>query len=139
MHRQYETPAFHGRSYVTLKPLKAYHKLSIEVEFKTHTYEALLLYNQQKPDGLGDFISLAIVNGFVEFKYNLGNGPVLIRSTEKVQLDVFHRVVVKRYHRDGILKLDEGEDVAGQARGSLKALDLLDDTYVGYMPTNYTR
>ncbi|XP_063914885.1 agrin-like isoform X2 [Zophobas morio] len=139
IYKQYDTPAFHGRSYVKLKPLKAYHKLSIEVEFKTHAYDGLLLYNQQKPDGLGDFVSLAIVDGFVEFKYNLGNGHVLIRSVDKIQLGYFHRVVIKRYHRDGILKLDEGEDVAGQARGTLKALDLLEDTYVGFVPSNYTR
>lgn len=137
--KQYETPAFHGRSYVKLKPLKAYHKLSIEVEFKTNAYDGLLIYNQQKPDGLGDFISLALVNGFVEFRYNLGNGPVLIRSVDKIQLARFHKVVIKRYHKDGILKLDEGEDVAGQAKGNLKALDLLEDTYIGFVPTNFSR
>lgn len=97
------------------------------------------MYNQQKADGLGDFISLAIINGFVEFKYDLGNGPVLIRSIDKIQLNQFHRVVIKRYHRDGILKLDEGEDVAGQARGSLKALDLLEDTFIGFVPTIFDR
>lgn len=137
--KQYDIPSFHGRSYARLKPLKAYHKLSIEVEFKSHSDDGILLYNQQKVDGLGDFVSLAIVNGFVEFKYNLGNGAVLIRSLDKIQLGKFHRVVLKRYHRDGILKLDDAEDVAGQAMGSLKALDLLEDTFVGYVPTNHTR
>ncbi|KAG5885807.1 hypothetical protein JTB14_001416 [Gonioctena quinquepunctata] len=136
---QYDIPAFHGTSYVRLKPLKAYHKLSIEVEFKSYTENGVLLFNQQKLDGLGDFVCLAIVNGFVEFKYNLGNGPVLIRSVDKIELGRFHRVVLKRYHRDGILKLDEAEEVAGQAAGSLKALDLLEDTFVGFVPTNYTR
>lgn len=69
----------------------------------------------------------------------MGNGAVLIRSLDKIQLGKFHRVVLKRYHRDGILKLDDAEDVAGQAAGSLKALDLLEDTFVGYVPTNHTR
>lgn len=137
--KQYDTPAFHGRSYARLKPLKAYHKLSIEVEFKSHTNDGIILYNQQKADGLGDFVSLALVNGFVEFKYNLGNGPVLIRSVDKIQLGNFHTITLKRYHRDGILKLDDGEDIAGQAIGPLKALDLLEDTYIGFVPTNYSR
>ncbi|CAG9816696.1 unnamed protein product [Phaedon cochleariae] len=136
---QYDIPAFHGRSYVRLKPLKAYHKLSVELEFKTKTEDGILLYNQQKADGLGDFVSLAIVKGFVEFKYNLGNGPVVIRSSDKVQLGKWHQVVLKRYHKDGILKLDEGEEIAGQAMGNLKALDLLEDTFVGYVPNNDTR
>lgn len=109
------------------------------MEFKSYTEEGILLYNQQKLDGLGDFVSLAIINGFVEFKYNLGNGAVTIRSLDKIQTGKFHRIILKRFHRDGILKLDDGEDVAGQAMGSLKALDLLEDTYIGFIPTNFTR
>lgn len=139
IHRQYDIPAFHGRSYVRLRPLKAYHKLSMEMEFKSYSDDGILIYDQQKSDGQGDFVSLALVGGFVEFRYNLGNGPVVIRSLDKIQIGKFHRVVLKRYHRDGILKLDDAEDVGGQAVGSLKALDLLEDTFVGYVPTNHSR
>jgi coxsackievirus/adenovirus receptor len=45
--------------------LKAYHKFSIEVEFKTYADNGIILYNQQKSDGTGDFVSLAIVDGSV--------------------------------------------------------------------------
>lgn len=45
--------------------LKAYHKFSIEVEFKTYADNGIILYNQQKNDGTGDFVSLAIVDGLV--------------------------------------------------------------------------
>ncbi|KAG8224569.1 hypothetical protein J437_LFUL003088, partial [Ladona fulva] len=113
--------------------------MSIEIEFKTYAKDGILLYNQQKADGTGDFVSLAIVNGYVEFRYNLGNGPVVIQSHEKVHLRTFHRAVAKRYHRDGMLRLDNGEDVAGQSSGSLRALDLLEDAYVGYVPTDEQR
>lgn len=47
--------------------LKAYHKFSIEVEFKTYADNGIILYNQQKNDGTGDFVSLAIVDGLVSF------------------------------------------------------------------------
>lgn len=122
-----------------MKPLKAYHKLSIEIEFKTYSNNGILLYDQQKVNGLGDFVSLAIVDGFVEFRYNLGSGPVVITSLDKVQLKKFHRVIIKRYHRDGLLKMDDEEDVGGASGGVLKALDLVEDVFVGYVPTNYTR
>lgn len=56
-------PAFSGQSYIELKPLKAYHKFSVEIEFKTYTDNGILLYSQQRTDGSGDFISLALVNG----------------------------------------------------------------------------
>jgi coxsackievirus/adenovirus receptor len=58
---------------------------------------------------------------------------------DRVEMKKFHRVVVKRYHRDGMLKLDDYEDVAGQSQGSLKALDLVEDAYIGYVPTNVTK
>lgn len=47
--------------------LKAYHKFNIEVEFKTYADNGIILYNQQKNDGTGDFVSLAIVDGLVSF------------------------------------------------------------------------
>ena len=137
--KSYKIPAFDGRSYIRMKPLKAYHKLSIEIEFKTYSHNGIILYNQQRFDGLGDFVSLAIVNGFVEFRYNLGNGPVVITSLDKVQLKKFHRVIIKRYHKDGILKLDEEEDIAGQSAGSLRALDLIEDAFIGFVPSNTSR
>lgn len=62
---EYDIPAFDGHSFVQLKRLKAYNKLSIEIEFKTYANDGILLYNQQKSDGTGDFVSLAIVNGWV--------------------------------------------------------------------------
>lgn len=72
---------------------------------------------------------------FVEFRYNLGNGPVVLTTIERIQMRKFHRVVAKRYQRDGLLQLDNSDAVAGQSQGTLKALDLLEDAYVGYVPT----
>ncbi|XP_050313632.1 agrin-like isoform X2 [Anthonomus grandis grandis] len=137
--KQYNTPSFSGRSYAILKTIEAYNKLIIEMEFKSYTYDGILLYNAENEDGTGDFVSLSLVNGFVEFKYNLGHGPVIMRSLDKIELGEFHRVVVKRYNRDGLLKLDDSDDVAAQAAGSMKALDLKTDTFIGYVPSNFTR
>lgn len=63
-----DTPSFDGSSYIRLKPLKAYHKLNIDIEFKAFSENGVILYNQQKTDGTGDFVSLALVNGYVEFR-----------------------------------------------------------------------
>lgn len=63
-----ETPSFDGSSYIRLKPLKAYHKLNIDIEFKAFSENGVILYNQQKLDGTGDFVSLALVNGYLEFR-----------------------------------------------------------------------
>lgn len=72
-------------------------------------------------------------------RYNLGNGAIVLTSLEKITLNEYHKVSAKRYHRDGILSVDDMEDVAGQSTGHLKALDLTEDTYIGRVPTNFTR
>lgn len=61
--RDYQVPSFDGKSYVRMNRLKAYHKITIEVEFSTYADNGIIIYNQQKSDGTGDFISLAIVDG----------------------------------------------------------------------------
>ncbi|XP_043286401.1 agrin-like isoform X3 [Venturia canescens] len=137
--RDYEVPSFDGKSYVRMSRLKAYHKFNIEVEFKTYADNGIILYNQQKNDGTGDFVSLAIIDGFVQFRYNLGNGPVILTSPEKVTMKNYHRIVAKRYHKDGVLIFNDGDDIAGQSQGMLKSLDLNQDTFIGNVPTNYTR
>ncbi|XP_053595303.1 agrin-like [Microplitis demolitor] len=137
--REYDIPSFDGKSYVRMSRLKAYHKFSIEVEFKTYADNGIILYNQQKNDGSGDFVSLAIVDGYVQFRYNLGKGPVILTSPERVTMKNFHRISAKRYHKDGVLIYNDGEDIAGQSQGMLKSLDLNQDTFIGNIPTNYTR
>lgn len=88
----YETPSFSGSSFLEVKKIKAYNKVQVELEFRTFTDSGILLYSQQQRDGSGDFLSLALVDGFVEFRYNLGSGPALIRSHERIQMKRFHRV-----------------------------------------------
>lgn len=39
----------------------------------------LIFYNGQKSDGKGDFISLSLHDGILEFRYDLGKGPAIIR------------------------------------------------------------
>ncbi|XP_029165671.1 agrin-like isoform X4 [Nylanderia fulva] len=137
--RDYEIPSFDGKSYVRMNRLKGYHRFNIEIEFKTYADNGIILYNQQKSDGTGDFVSLAIIDGYVQFRYNLGNGPVILTSSERVTMKTFHRVAAKRFHRDGVLVFNNNEDVTGQSQGVLKYLDLNQDTFIGNMPTNYTK
>lgn len=53
---------------------------------------------------------------------------------QRLSLNTFHKIVAKRYQRDGILQVDINESVAGQSEGTLKALDLYDNAYIGYVP-----
>lgn len=141
--------------------MKAYYKFDLEIEFKTNKNDGILFYNGQHVDGKGDYISLALINGFLEFRYNLGkynwftllpclytyylnifflgNGIVIITSPERLQLRCFHTIVARRYNQDGELKVDAGYSTAGHSRGKFKALDLKHNGFVGHVRTNYTR
>jgi agrin len=128
---------FNGNSFVELLPMENVdHKVSMEIDFKSHSLEGILVYAQQYPaisEG-SDFISLALVDGHVEFRYDLGTGPALIRTSQRIRLGVWHRVQAKRWHRDGMLKLDDFDNVDGHSLGSLRSLDLGQPTYVGGVP-----
>lgn len=76
---------------------------------------------------------------FAEFRYNLGNGPAVLTSLQRLSMNNFHKIVAKRYQRDGILQVDANESIAGQSAGTLKALDLNDSAYIGYVPITSNR
>ena len=70
----------------------------------------------------------------VEFRYNLGSGPAVIRTLKKISLGHWHRIQAKRWHRDGMLKLDDHDNVDGQSKGSLRSLEVPESSFVGGLP-----
>ncbi len=70
----------------------------------------------------------------LEFRYNLGSGPALIRTLRRVTLGRWHRAQAKRWHRDGMLQLDDRDGVVGRSNGSLRSLDI-SGAFVGGLPT----
>ena len=127
---------YSGQSYIELQTMRhVEHKTSIYMEFKTLRNDGQLLYIEQEGSETGrDFLSLAVVNGFVEFRYNLGSGPAVLRSLKKVIPGMWHSVSVKRWHQDSVLVLDSDPEVLGSVHGDLKSLDLSSSTYIGYTP-----
>ncbi|KAG8193219.1 hypothetical protein JTE90_005566 [Oedothorax gibbosus] len=131
---QAEVPSFSGKSFIELYKLEAYSRLSLEIEFKSFSNDGLLLYNGQTASSSGDFVSLTLKDGFVEFRYNLGSGAVVIRSSDRVPLGKFQKVVAKRYLKDGMLSVEGQENVAGRSQGTLNSLDLVENLYMGFVP-----
>uniref|UniRef100_A0A8C3WLB2 Agrin n=1 Tax=Catagonus wagneri TaxID=51154 RepID=A0A8C3WLB2_9CETA len=75
---------FHSLSYLELKGLHTFErdlgeKMALEVVFLARGPSGLLLYNGQKMDGKGDFVSLALHSRLLEFRYDLGKGAAVIR------------------------------------------------------------
>ena len=57
--------------------------------------------------------TLLLLSSHVEFRYDLGTGPALLRTSKKISLGKWHRVQAKRYHKDGMLKLDHHDHIDG--------------------------
>ncbi|XP_055493537.1 protocadherin Fat 4, partial [Leucoraja erinacea] len=70
---------------------------TIYVEFATIKENALLLYNYDNNEGPeGEFLALEIVNGKMEFAYNLGDGTVRLQSTQQIADGNLHAVLATR-------------------------------------------
>ncbi|CAG7734118.1 unnamed protein product, partial [Allacma fusca] len=134
-------PFFNGRSTISMDKLAGYHKLSLELEITPYlNYQhGILIFSSQHGNGSGDFLSLALVDGFVEFRYDLGDGPAILRSSSRVSSGSTHHIVAKRYNRDGLLRLDGEDDVKATSPGTMKSLNLDHGGYMGFVPLNSTK
>lgn len=54
-------------------------KMSMEVVFLAKSPSGMIFYNGQKTDGKGDFVSLALHDGYLEYRYDLGKGAAVLR------------------------------------------------------------
>ena len=124
---------FMGRSWARFDRLRAYRRLLVELRLTAFSDNGLILYNGQSPTGQGDFVSLALNNGYLEFRFNLGSGPVLIRSLVKVRKYHSVRILLRREGRRGWLRMDQMEWNT-TAEGQLSSLDLSEHLYVGNVP-----
>ncbi|XP_011857385.1 PREDICTED: agrin [Mandrillus leucophaeus] len=134
---------FNGFSHLELRGLHTFardlgEKMALEVVFLARGPSGLLLYNGQKTDGKGDFVSLALQDRRLEFRYDLGKGAAVIRSKEPVTLGAWTRVSLERNGRKGAMRVGDGPRVLGESPKSRKVphtvLNLKEPLYVGGAP-----
>ena len=104
------------------------------------------MYCSQSKDGQGDFASISIKDGRVEFRFDTGSGPAILRSGVPINSGSWYTVYVERKLRDGILILSTGnmEDtknaeettgisttVKGKSPGSTRGLNIRTSLYFG--------
>ncbi|XP_028848509.1 agrin isoform X3 [Denticeps clupeoides] len=128
----YYIPAFGGKSYLAFPTMKAYHTVRIAMEFRTSEMNGILLYNGQS--GKKDFLSLALIDGKVELRFNTGSGTCSVVSKTKVKQGSWHQLVVTRNRRTGILSVDGEEEIRGQSPPGTDGLNLDTDLFIGGIP-----
>ena len=72
------TPLFDGEeSYIAYPPLTNVHDdLRVELEFKPLERDGLMFFCGGKKMKVEDFVAISMVEGHVEFRYELGTGKV---------------------------------------------------------------
>ncbi|XP_058160685.1 LOW QUALITY PROTEIN: agrin [Dasypus novemcinctus] len=130
---------FSGFSYLELMGLHTFdpdlgEKMALEVVFLARSPSGLLLYNGQKTDGRGDFVSLALHDRHLEFRYDLGKGAAALRSKEPVVLGTWTSVALERNGRKGVLRVGDGPPVLGESPVPHTVLNLKEPLYVGGAP-----
>ncbi|XP_012944719.1 basement membrane-specific heparan sulfate proteoglycan core protein [Aplysia californica] len=115
---------------------------TIRLTLTTTEPSGLLLWQGQKAGEQGgkDYLSMALNDGYVEFRYELGSGPGVIRSTQTVDDGFPHVIEVSRLGRDASLTIDDSAPVTGTSLGPLQVLNVPGNIFFGGVPdlTRYT-
>jgi hypothetical protein len=110
----------------------------IAVELSTNSSNGLIFWHGQTPseDGQGkDFISLGVVDGYLEFSYDLGSGPFTIRNTHiRVDDGHSHSAILKRKGRTGSIEIDQIYSTSNESPGLTSTLNAAGNIYLGGAP-----
>ncbi|XP_056364035.1 basement membrane-specific heparan sulfate proteoglycan core protein isoform X2 [Oenanthe melanoleuca] len=119
-------------AFISYPPLtNVHHELRLEVEFLPLAPDGLLLFSAGKAAPVEDFVALALIGGHLEFRYELGSGPAVLRSAEPVALGQWHWVTAERVHKDGTLVVDGAAPVKRSSPGKSQGLNLRSPLYLG--------
>uniref|UniRef100_A0AAY5F379 Uncharacterized protein n=1 Tax=Electrophorus electricus TaxID=8005 RepID=A0AAY5F379_ELEEL len=123
------TPSFDGKdSYIAYPPLTNIHNdLRIDMEFKPMSTDGLMFFSGGRKMKVEDFVALSMVDGHVEFRFELGTGQAVLRSQEPVSLGQWHHVSAERLGKDGSLKVDHAREIQRSSPGKAQvpSMDLL--------------
>ncbi|XP_060593963.1 agrin-like isoform X4 [Ruditapes philippinarum] len=133
----FSKPSFSGSSYLTLQPLgNITEDFYLDIAFQSFNRDGILLFSSQNEDGTGQFISIAISGGYIEFRYDTGNGPKQIRHPYEISKHKVHQVIAKKMGQKAMLIVDNMEPVVAITIATEHYLDLSGRLYLGYLPQN---
>jgi hypothetical protein len=110
-------------------------QLEIEIIIRPDADNGLILYQGARERGtVNDFFSIGLVNGYVQFLFDNGDGTAILSSKQPVDLGVDHKIIAHRSGYSGYLGIDEEPElVVGDTGGSEERQRLTGNLYVGGM------
>lgn len=105
-------PFFNRTSFISYQPIEDGHKmLTIDILLKPHRlHDGIIFYSGQQENGNGDFVALVMKDGgYLEFRFDVGSGPAIIRSAQPVREKAWINVHLHRDGNMGLMEID-GQD-----------------------------
>ena len=105
----------------------------MELSFRSFATDGVLIYGGSGNSGGSgnaagngnDYFVIKLDDSHVVFEYDLGGGPVVLKSAARVRLGQWTVLKAKRYHQDGLLEVGpHNQRVTGSAKGSLRTLNI---------------
>lgn len=125
-------PSFFNKSYIIYSSLSnVASALSITITFYPTKSDGLLLFNALSNNDFSDYISIALVNSFVVYRFNLGSGAAQLSSPQQITLNQWHIVTVNRNGRVGFLQVGNQSLVTGQSLGTFTGLNIAGSMWLG--------
>ncbi|KAK4879912.1 hypothetical protein RN001_008058 [Aquatica leii] len=125
-------PAFSKDAYIAYPTPKPQRRLKVSLKFKAKDVkDGILMYCSESEEGHGDFASLSIKDRHVEFRFDVGSDPVVIRSEKEVKADEWIAVTASKFLNEGRLLVNGDAPVTQRIPGNHKALNLHTSLYVG--------
>ncbi|XP_069364954.1 basement membrane-specific heparan sulfate proteoglycan core protein isoform X3 [Maniola hyperantus] len=127
-------PAFTGSAYLAIKPpnTSRFLRMSMKIKAKAPITDGIIMYCAQSARGHGGFTSLAVHDGHLEFRYDVGDGnvPIVLSSNLTVQPNEWTDVRIARVGHEVSLKIGMIHNYEATL-ASAKDLNLETAMYVG--------
>ena len=129
------TPTFSGDSYIAYPPnsyiAAAVQTLTVSLTFTPVTSSGLLFFTSTSETDFTDYFSLALVDGQVELRFNLGSGHLSVTSETELELQAWHVLTATLSSGRGELTVDNEPLIMGSSQSLFTVLNTQNDIWVG--------
>ncbi|XP_059078305.1 pikachurin-like [Tigriopus californicus] len=133
-------PRFRGNSFLHLNREELAKNVlgntnSINIRLKVTSANGLILWTGGDTfTPASDYLMLGILDGYLHYRFNLGNGEgVLIFNETRINDGRWHRIRATRAEQTASLNVDNGHVITGASPGKLRQLNGNGQVYIGGM------
>lgn len=122
---------FTGESYIAYQPLTSSSDLTVSLTFIPYVPNGQLLFSSFAANNFGDFFSIVLVEGIVQFRYSLGAESTVISSPMSVSVNVWHRITARLEMANSSLIVDDQDTMFGYDVSPFNTLNTHSNLWLG--------